>query len=244
MMSFQQLSKKVLKGLKDWVVSFEVAILVGAMSVFVGIETTTQNVFAVAALSLLAYISWKVREGVEALWWVSASSGTNAEKSSHIEMRSMFLNEQAHEMLRQILQYFQTYNPAISPISWFIDKIRSELCAFRMACLRRNGHEVSTVFEALAIRYIQQRIMRDFQVRNLPTASVDEFTATLAHQNWFRFQDWIEHATRTEDEIVLALGQVDPLRRGRSCRELEREVIQTDGLTYLWSFGKQPGSGF
>ena len=154
MVSFPQLSKKVMKGLKDWVMSFEIAIFVGAMSLFLHIETSTQNVFAVVLLSLLAYISWKVREGVEALWWISASSATNAEKSSHIEMRQMCMNEHAHEMLRQILQYFQTYNPAISPISWFLDKIRSELCVFRMACLSRNGHQVSLVFEALTIRYI------------------------------------------------------------------------------------------
>ena len=82
--------------------------------------------------------------------------------------------------------------------------------------------------------------MRDFQVRNLPTASVDQFTATLAHQNWFRFVDWVESVTRTEDEIVRFLGQPDPLRRTEHTHDIEREVTETDGLTYLWSFGKQP----
>ena len=236
MVNFPQLSKKIFSGL----MSFETAIVVGAVVSLVSVSFELHKVFAVVLLSLLAYISWKVREGVEALWWISASSATNAEKSSHIEMRQMCMNEHAHEMLRQILQYFQTYNPAISPISCFLDKIRSELCVFRMACLSRNGHQVSLVFEALAIRYIQQRIVRDFQVRNLPTASVDQFTATLAHQNWFRFVSWVESNTRTEDEIVRFLGQPNPLRRAEGTADLEREVIETDGLTYLWSFGKQP----
>ena len=222
-----------MKSVSKAVVSFEMFILVAAISVLWCIERTSQNVFSVAVVSLLAYISWKLRETVECLWWVGVSTQSTAEKCSHSEMRQMYLNELGHEMVRQMLTYFQTYNPAISPISWFLDKVQSELCAFRMSCMRR-GHQLSAEIEALAFRYIQQRIQKDWR-NNEP----DEKTAQLAHDNWGRFAAWVENHERAEGEAEWVLGQTDPLRRLQTIAELERRVAERDGLTYLWSFGKQ-----
>ena len=112
----------------------------------------------------------------------------------------------------------------------------SELGAFRLASLRR-GRQVSESFEALAFRYIQNRIVRDFQNRH---SSKDPQTAVLAHSNWVRFSDWVLSPERTDAERVKYLGQNDPLRRTEMTNELERDVVQHDGLVYLWSFGKQP----
>ena len=222
-----------MKSVSKAVVSFEMFILVAAISVLWCIEMTSQNVFSVAGLSLLAFISWKLREAVEALWWVSNSTQSTAEKCSHSEMRQMYLNELGHEMLRQMLQYFQTYNPKISPISWFLDKVQSELCAFRMACLRR-GHELSHEAEALAFRYIFQRIQKDAQNNEF-----DRKIAQVAQDNWMRFTSWIEADERVEGDVEWMLGQPDPLRKRQTTAELEKLVVEHDGQTYLWSFGKQ-----
>ena len=224
---------KVGKKVREWLLSFEMVISIVAISVFWHIEMSSQNVFWVAVVSLLAYISWKLREACDALWWVSSSCQTIGEKASHLEMRQMYLNEFGHEMIRQMMTYFQTYESRISDIYWFLDKLQSEMCALRLASLRR-GQQVSIHFEALAFRYISTRIQRGYQ-RNEP----DYKTARKAYENWNRFSAWIEGEGRANNEVQRMLGQADPLRRAETTSEIEQQVVDSDGLTYLWSFGKQ-----
>ena len=235
MLSFSQALSKMagVVSLLMKVSHIEVVIIVAAASVFFQLEPNGENLFRVGVVSLLVYLSFKMREGVEALWWVSASSASIAEKTSHSEMRSMYANEYGHEMVRQMMTYFETYDPKISDIYWFLDKIQGEMMSCRMAALRRS-HSLSTHFEALALRFIQLRIQDAYQ-----TGKPDPKIAFRAWENWNRFSAWVEGEGAANQLVERLLGQPDPLRRTETKRDLQQQVEDNDGLTYLWSFGRQ-----
>ena len=135
-------------------------------------------------------------------------------------------------MVHQMLQYFQTYDAKISDIYWFLDKLRSELCALRMTSMRR-GQLISTSTEALALRYIDLILHKNYQ-----ESKPDPKSAQKGYENWNRFVAWMKGEGR--EELEKYLGQLDPLRRNQTVAELEDECAERDGLAYLWRFGRRP----
>ena len=95
-----------------------------------------------SVLVILSTIAIQVREMI---WWLKSLS-TSVEacrgKLSHIEVRTMCRNLQAHEAVRMFRTWFQTNASRISPMSWLISKLVSELAMWRMSN-QVNGWGVS-----------------------------------------------------------------------------------------------------
>ena len=196
-----------------------------AASVLMSSGLTLSNVMGVSQVALLAFISVKLNEHSQALWWMAQSCETVAEKTNHMEMRMMYQNFLGHECVRQVHQWFFNYDAQVSDIYWLLDKVCSELGCFRMASLRR-GLMSTLSCEALIIRYVRERIFAEH------ASGLEGSVRALA--SWDRFAEW--RRTQEPSVVLRRLGQHDPLRDGELTRAIEDAVISDDGHQYFWSF--------
>ena len=120
----------------------EVAILSLAVSIGVGFHLSLVEVL----LSLIFLVSMKVcMLGEDIKWWTEASFkslGRCDEKLTHLEKRGMYRQLQGHEFVRQLRLWFYEYRPDASPLSWFTNKLFTEVSMFRQSLLL-NGLELS-----------------------------------------------------------------------------------------------------
>ena len=213
------LSLPSMKGLRASVLRMEVIISVAACSVLWYSELTLSTVLSVSQVALLAYMSCKLNEHGQTLWWIAQSVETSAEKDTHMEVRMMYENYVGHECVRQVYTWFSKYDSTVSDIFWFLDKVSSELSGFRLASLRRGA--MSTISsEAFIIRLVKERIFNE--------------RAERALENWNKFRAWCLEAPPAS--VVKRLGQEDILRESQTTVELENDVIRDDGHQYFWSF--------
>ena len=97
-------------------------------------------------LSLLVLAAFRlVMLGEDLKWWsesLSKTAGKVEEKVTFFEKRGMYNQLQGHEFVRQLRLWFYDYRPDASPLSWFTNKLFTEVSMFRQSLIL-NGLEMS-----------------------------------------------------------------------------------------------------
>ena len=128
------------EGLKLWVLE------IGVLSVVVSFEVAYKLSLLEILLSLLVLATFRLVMLAEDLkWWsesISKTAGKVEEKVTFMERRGMYNQLQGHEFVRQLRLWFYDYRPDASPLSWFTNKLFTEVSMFRQSLIL-NGLEIS-----------------------------------------------------------------------------------------------------
>ena len=119
---------------------------IGFLSLVVSFEVASKLSLLEILLSLLVLAAFRLVMLAEDLkWWseaISKAAGKVEEKVTFAERRGMYNQLQGHEFVRQLRLWFYDYRPDASPLSWFTNKLFTEVNMFRQSLLL-NGLELS-----------------------------------------------------------------------------------------------------
>ena len=129
----------------------------------------------------------------------------------------MYKNLAGHELVRQMRTWFETYVQAVSPMSWFIDKLQGELSQFR-AVLTMRGQPPSPEAERLAFKIVERDVLRGRQPQAM--ANLEAFMHFQGNQ------------VLCQDNFA----QSPVFQIGETFGQLEAAVSQSHGEGLVWSF--------
>ena len=130
----------MIEGLSPW--KMELGLLSLVVSFGWGFKLSLLEIL----LSLLVLAAFRlVMIGEDLKWWsesLSKTAGKVEEKITFMEKRGMYNQLQGHEFVRQLRVWFYEYRSDCSPLSWFTNKLFTEVSMFRQSLLL-NGFSLS-----------------------------------------------------------------------------------------------------